>query len=96
MFQEDDRHGHKKQIVTDIRITFADNPRRGGRGGRRGGRDGPRGGGRGAPRGRGFGGPDREHGEERRERPSRGRGPREAAPRFDDETDFPSLVKSEA
>ncbi|KAK7485299.1 hypothetical protein BaRGS_00023398 [Batillaria attramentaria] len=90
--EEEDRHGHKKQIVTDIRITFADQPRRGGRGGRRGGRA-P--GGRGGPRGggRGFGGGDRDG-----DRPNRGRGggPREVAPRFDDETDFPSLVKSEA
>jgi len=89
--EEDDRHGHRKQIVTDIRITFADNPRRGGRGGRGGrGRGGPRGEGRGGPRGGssgsrgGFGGSNSS------------RGPRESAPRMDDETDFPRLVKSEA
>lgn len=83
--EEDDRHGHRKQLVTDIRITFADNPRRGGRGGRgRGGFRGEGRGGRGGGRGGGFGG----------ERPPRG--PREVAPRINDETDFPSLVKSEA
>ena len=90
--QEDDRHGHRKQLVTDIRITFADNPRRGGRGGRGGrGRGGPRGEGRGGPRGGrggGFNAPP--------ERSDRPRGPRESAPRMDDETDFPRLVKSEA
>lgn len=91
IFQEDDRHGHRKQLVTDIRITFADNPRRGGRGGRGGrGRGGPRGEGRGGPRGGrgGFSGPP--------DRGDRPRGPRESAPRMDDETDFPRLVKSEA
>jgi len=82
---EDDRHGRGKQIVTDIRITFNDQPRRGR--GRRGGRGGME---RGGPGGRGRGGPDRAPGP---------RGPkpaREAAPRMDDELDFPSLVKSPA
>lgn len=92
--EDDDRHGHRKQLVTDIRITFADNPRRGGGRGRggRGGRGGPReGSGRGGPRGGGRGG----FGErEQRDRPARG--PRESAPRMDDETDFPSLIKSKA
>lgn len=75
--QQDDRHGRGKQLVTDIRITFNDNPRRGrgrrgGRGGMERGRGGPRGGQR-------MGGRQREN-----------------APRFDDEADFPSLVKSAA
>ncbi|XP_070194461.1 intracellular hyaluronan-binding protein 4-like isoform X2 [Littorina saxatilis] len=89
--EEDDRHGHKKQLVTDIRITFADNPRRGGRGGRggRGARGGPRGGG-----GRGGGDRGGFEGQQPRERPPRG--PRESAPRIENEDDFPSLVKSAA
>lgn len=89
--EEEEHHGNRKQLVTDIRITFADNPRRGGRGAR-GGRGGPRGG----PRGGGRGGPaggDRDY-REPRERPARG-GPRETAPRMDNELDFPALVKSE-
>ncbi|BFY99716.1 hypothetical protein BsWGS_02756 [Bradybaena similaris] len=74
---EDDHHSRGKHLVTDIRITFNDNPRRGR--GRRGGRGGlERGGSRGGMRGVGS-------------------KPREsAAPRFDDEVDFPSLVKSAA
>lgn len=82
--QDEDRHGHRKQLLTDIRITFSDTPRRGGRGGRRGGRAPGGRGGRGAGRG-GFGGSDRSP-----------RNLKEAAPRMDDETDFPRLVKSEA
>ena len=84
--QEYDRHGNRKQLVTDIKITFADNPRRGGRGGRGGrGRGGPREG-RGGPRGGRGGGFSRGDGY------SRG----DNAPRMDDETDFPKLIKSEA
>jgi len=91
---EDIGHGHKKNLVTDIRITFADNPRRGGGRGRggRGGRGGPREGGRGGPRGGGRGGFGERS--ERSDRPPRGS--RESAPRMDDETDFPSLIKSKA
>jgi len=86
--EEDDRHGNKKQLVTDIRITFADNPRRGGRGGR--GRGEGRGRGRGRGEGRGGFGGDRE--QERRP-PREPRGPRESAPRIENEEEFPSLGK---
>ena len=82
--QEDERPGHRKQLVTDIRFTFADNPRRG-RGGR--GRGGFRGeGGRGA-RG-GCGGFAQER--------NTSKGFAEAAPNINYETDFPSLFKLEA
>ncbi|KAH9523375.1 Plasminogen activator inhibitor 1 RNA-binding protein [Bulinus truncatus] len=79
---EDDRHTRGKQLVTDIRITFNDTPRRGR--GRRGGRGGVERGG--IERGRGSRGGGRGVGGK----------PRESAPRFDDEADFPSLVKSAA
>ncbi|XP_050401536.1 plasminogen activator inhibitor 1 RNA-binding protein isoform X1 [Patella vulgata] len=80
---EDHEERKKKNKNTlNIEITFNDNNRRGGRGGRRGrgpGRGFYRGG---SPRGGGGRGGDRKY--------------REAAPRVDDEKDFPSLVKSVA
>jgi len=87
--EEEDDHRHGKKLLTDIRITFNDNPRGRGRGGRGRGRGGERGAGgdRGGDRGRGSGrgGPGGPRGF--------GGKPKEAAPRFDDESDFPSLVK---
>jgi len=66
--------------MNEIKITFNDSPR--GRGGR-GGRRGERGGGPRGPRGGRTGG----RGGDRRPN---------AAPKFDDEADFPSLIKSPA
>lgn len=74
---DEDEDDHRSKVVTEIRITFNDSPRRG-RGSRR-----PRGG-RGGRGERGMG-----RGERRG-----GGNSRESAPKFDDENDFPSLVKA--
>lgn len=75
---------------------FTDNPRRGGRGGRRGG--GSRGGGRGYPLdGSGFRGDLRKSPSSRGDREGGGAGrrsARERAPNVADEHDFPSLDKA--
>jgi len=82
-YEEDDHsdHHNRKQLVTDIRITFNDNPRRGR--GRRGGRGG-------MERGAGGGGRGARGGSSNRGFSSQ----KESAPCFDDEADFPSLLKA--
>lgn len=94
---EEDRHAKPKNVLP-IKITFTDNPRRGGRGGRRGGGSRGGGGGRGFP----FDGNDGYRSDLRKSPSSRGereggggrRGARERAPNMADEHDFPSLDKA--
>jgi plasminogen activator inhibitor 1 RNA-binding protein len=97
---EEDKHA-KSKTVLPIEITFTDNPRRGGRGGRRGGggdRGGGRGGGgRGYPADGGYRNDLRKSPSRRGDRESGGggrRGARERAPNVADEHDFPSLDKA--
>lgn len=94
--EEEEEDPRQKKIYSDIRITFNENPQRGGRGrGGRGRGEGRGGRGRGDDRGDrgGFDGGRGRGGFGGRGGRGGGNKPREAAPRFDDEADFPSLVK---
>jgi len=100
-YEDEPRRG--KNILHNIKITFNDSPRRGGRGGRRG-RGGAGGEGRGGANSEGGSGGrgGREGGVGRGGSGGRGgqrsekKGPRESAPCMDDENDFPRLVHTAA